>query len=492
MDNNKKITIFFIIVITAINMFSIKKTMQNDTFFTIATGNEIIQNGYDNLDHLTWHDNLEFYKLRWSFDVIIATLYNYFGFNGIYFFVVAIACIIEISLFNILTKSKVNPIIAFIMALFSTYLLTDACFLAARGQIISYLLLLLEVFFVEQLIHKKQKRYYIALFLLSVLLVNFHASVWWMMIILILPYLAEAIIYKIFKNKNNSKRIILEQSSIKQLIIAILVITIGSFLSPIGTYTHTYMFKNIFGISSKFISELQMTDILASTGMLSFASLFIGIMLPTKTKIKLSDLLLFLGLYAMGILAMRNQAYMYIIGIIPLARLISEFFNEYDSENILDKSIDLFSKNKSIIVISLIFIVLILTNIVVRSKEEYIDKIIYPVEAVNYIKENIDYKNLRIYNGFNFGSYLEFLGIKAFLDSRSEIFCKEFNDTEILQDWVDTDDGKKHYEDIFTKYNIDYAIIKKDEIINTYLYKDENYNKAYEDEYFIVYTKNMI
>lgn len=488
---NKKLTIFFIIFIIIINMFSIKKVMQNDTFFTIATGNDILQNGYDNLDHLTWHDNLEFYKLRWGFDIVIANLYNFFGFDGIYFFTVAIASIIEISLFSILIKLKINPIIAFIMTIFSTYLLTEKCFYTARAQIISFLILLWEVFFIEQLINKKQKRYYIALFVLSVLLVNFHASVWWMTIILILPYLAEAILSKIYKKRNKSNRIILDEISIKQLVVAIIVITIGSFLSPIGTYTHTYMFKNIFGLSSKFIQELQMTNIITSTGMLSFIIMFFGILLPTKTKIKLSDLLLFLGLYFMGISALRNKAYVYIIGIIPLARLINEFFNKYDNENLLEKISRNLSKNKSILAMCLIIAIFTSVNIVVRAKEEYVDNTSYPVDAVNYIKENMDYKNLKIYNGFNFGSYLEFSGIPAFLDSRSEIFCKEFNNTQILQDWLDTNDGKKHYDDVFTKYNIDYALIDKNEIINTYLDRDENYNKAYEDEYFVIYIKNV-
>ena len=58
----------------------VEKHMQNDTFFTIATGNYILENGYDNLDHLTWHKNLNFYKLRWGFDVLVALIFNNFNF----------------------------------------------------------------------------------------------------------------------------------------------------------------------------------------------------------------------------------------------------------------------------------------------------------------------------------------------------------------------------------------------------------------------------
>ena len=69
--------------------------------------------------------------------------------------------------------------------------------------------------------------------------------------------------FKIMKNKNLEKsKIILEPISIKMLIIVILCLVLGSFISPIGIYTYTYMFKVIGGISSTFISELQQTDII--------------------------------------------------------------------------------------------------------------------------------------------------------------------------------------------------------------------------------------
>ena len=62
---NKKIYIVFCILLVIIILLTVTKEMQNDTFFTIATGKHILQDGYDNVDHLTWHENLGFYKLRW-------------------------------------------------------------------------------------------------------------------------------------------------------------------------------------------------------------------------------------------------------------------------------------------------------------------------------------------------------------------------------------------------------------------------------------------
>ena len=487
---NKKLYIVFSMLLIVIILMTVTKEMQNDTFFTIATGEHILQEGYDNVDHLTWHENLGFYKLRWAFDVTIAFIYNTFGFAGIYAFVVIIASLTGLSLFNILLKQKNNIVLSFIATVISMLLMTSNWSFTARGQIISYLLLLLEIYFIEKLISTKQKRYYIIFLVISALIVNFHASVWYMTIILVLPYLAEAIMHKIMKNKNLEKsKIILESISIKMLIIAILCLVLGSFISPIGTYTYTYMFKVIGGISSTFISELQQTDIISSIGMILGLIVIDILMLATKSKMKLSDILLFFGLYFMAILARRNQAFLYLIGTIPVVRLITNFFETYDTENILEKVNNFFSKNWVLGCTTIVIVIGLSSNMVTRIREKYVNEKKYPVEAVNFIKENLDYKNLRIYNSFNYGSYLELSGIPAFVDSRSEIFTEEFNNVTILKDWLETSRGNVNYNDTFAKYEIDYAIVEDKEIINTYISVDENYEKVFDDETFSIYMK---
>ncbi len=487
---NKKLYIVFSMLLIVIILMTVTKEMQNDTFFTIATGEHILQEGYDNVDHLTWHENLGFYKLRWAFDVAIAFIYNTFGFAGIYAFVVIIASLTVLSLFNILLKQKNNIVLSFIATVISMLLMTSNWSFTARGQIISYLLLLLEIYFIEKMISTKQKRYYIIFLVISALIVNFHASVWYMTIILVLPYLAEAIMHKIMKNKNLEKsKIILEPISIKMLIIAILCLVLGSFISPIGTYTYTYMFKVIGGISSTFISELQQTDIISSIGMILGLIVIDILMLATKSKMKLSDILLFFGLYFMAILARRNQAFLYLIGTIPVVRLITNFFETYDTENILEKLNNFFSKNWVLGCTTIVIVIGLSSNMVTRIREKYVNEKKYPVEAVNFIKENLDYINLRIYNSFNYGSYLELSGIPAFVDSRSEIFTEEFNNVTILKDWLETSRGNVNYNDTFAKYEIDYAIVEDKEIINTYISADENYEKVFDDETFSIYIK---
>ena len=93
------------------------------------------------------------------------------------------------------------------------------------------------------------------------------------------------------------------------------------------------------------------------------------------------------------------------------------------------------------------------------------------------------------YNGFNYGSYIEYSGIKAFVDSRSEIYTEGFNNVTILKDWLETSRGNVNYNETFEKYGIDYAIVENSEIINTYISADEKYEKVYDDETFSIYMK---
>ena len=468
MIKNKKVYIILALFIILITALSVKKVMQNDIFFTIATGREILANGYDNMDHLI--------------------LYNTTGFTGIYIFVMIIAVITMFSLFYILIKQKNNVVLAFIATVCSSILMAGIGTFTARAQIISYLLLLLEVFLIERLLTTNKNRYYIYLFLISVFIVNFHASVWPVTIILVMPFLAEAILSKIIKKKKNIK-LIIEDLKIKPLIITLILLLIGSFLSPIGTFTHIYMFKVMPTISSEFILELQPTNLLTSVGMCSMLVVYVIIALATKAKIKVRDLLLFFGLFIMAILAVRNQSFFFIIGMIPLARLVNNFFETYDNEKLLEKLICKLNKNSILALLGVFILICMLPNIVQRTKEEYVDKTAYPVDATEYILNNLDYQNMRIYDHFNFGSYLEFKGIKTFIDSRCEVYCREFNNVDILEDWYLVVNGQKHYDDLFDKYDIDYAIVYNTERINTYLNKDENYHKLYEDDYFSIYER---
>ena len=137
----------------------------------------------------------------------------------------------------------------------------------------------------------------------------------------------------------------------------------------------------------------------------------------------------------------------------------------------------------------ILFIAVALGDSFRMMKKELVPEDAYPIQLAEYILENVDTENMRLYNGFNYGSYLEFLGIKTFVDSRSEVFCEEFNPgCTVLKDWYAVA-YEEEYSQIFTKYNITHAITSKQEGLTIQLEEDKNWILIYEDEYWNLYEK---
>ena len=123
-----------------------------------------------------------------------------------------------------------------------------------------------------------------------------------------------------------------------------------------------------------------------------------------------------------------------------------------------------------------------------HSKEEFILKKDYPVGAVQYIKNNLDYQNLKIYNGYNYGSYLLFNDIPVFIDARCDLYLKEFNrmDYSIFDKM---ENMPRNYEKEFKKMGVTHVLVSKEENLFLILRKDIHYKILYQDKYFILFEK---
>ena len=480
---NLKLYIVFSILIAIFAASLVYIEFENDTFFTIPIGNYILENGITEEEQFTWHEGLKFTNSRWLFDIIIANIYNLSSFKGIYIFVMIISAIIGLTLFNILIKRKNNILISFFTTITALYFAKDG--LSGRAQIVSYLMFIIEIYLIERLLETNKKRYCFGLLGVSVIIANFHASVWPMYFVFYMPYFAEYIIRKFRKGTYNGK-IITEKFEIKLLLVTFIISIFSGLCTPIGLAPYTDMIKVMLGKSKNLIGELGPVAIIENIGMFISLVFYIMIINFPNAKIKVSDFCMIIGLYLIGLMAFRNTFFLYLIASICSARIVSSVIIPDEIENVTNK----LNKNSYISLFSIAILVLTLINYSENIGKSYInDKYICPVGAADYILENIDIENMRIYNHFNMGGYLEFKKIPVFIDSRSGIYCEEFNNTSLLEDFMDVAYGKVNYRAIFEKYDITHVLLYKDEIINTYIPEDKDYKLLYEDENFILYEK---
>ena len=176
MKNNKRpLIIVSIIIILMICAAFTSRSFQNDTFYTIKVGESIVKNGIDMKDHFSIH-KLAYTYPHWLYDVITYKLYQLGGLEGLYQFTILIFMIIGIIFYLMNIKKNKSYFVSLLFSILAMIML--ARFVTARAQLITYLLFLIEIIFIENLLQDGKKWNLICLFLISILIANLHAAVW--------------------------------------------------------------------------------------------------------------------------------------------------------------------------------------------------------------------------------------------------------------------------------------------------------------------------
>ena len=467
----KKYFIVSFIIIIVLCIITTPIVLQNDTFYTIKIGDFIIHNGIDMFDHFSIH-TLPYTYPHWLYDCLIYLIYSISGFTSLYIFniVCFISLIALIFYFN--NKNVNSKVLAIIFTIFSIFSLSFD--MVTRAQVISYIIFILEYIFITNYLKKPNIKYLVGLVILSLLLCNMHVAVWPFYFIIYIPFILEYIIANILKKKTLFNFIEIDNNKYtKYLIITMFIAIIPGFLTPIKDTPFTYLLHILEGNSQSFIREHLALSITKMIGIFILSICIIAI--SYFSKIKMHQLFFILGLTLMALVARRYLA-LYVIFIFPvLAILVDKLFN-----------LDMYILKRWLSKIGLImtFMILIIMSIVdyINDKDlEFIDTNFYPVDATIYIKENLDYQNIRLFNEYNYGSYLLFNDILVFIDSRADLYTEEFNKTrDILNDYV----TKNPIENI-EEYNITHVIASKKGLL--YEIVVDKYELLYEDNYFAVF-----
>lgn len=578
---NLKISILAIICII-IFCFAISPiTLQNDTYYTIKIGEHITQNGIDMQDHFSWHEDLPYTYPHWAYDTGLYLIYNLGQMTGItdggmlfvYLATTILACILGILIYFTSTKLTKNRIVSFIIAIGSIYLLRN--FIAARAQLVSYILFVLAILFIEKFLENKKKRYLIGLVLISIFLANIHVAVWPFFFVIFLPYIAEYVIatvadwnvicrinifYKkddiksienklkrIEKNKQKNKykteedylnikqkteerlekaKLVLEKANeklktvkeksvklrekpfkikiqknkaVRWLVLVMIVCALTGLLTPIGDTPYTYLVKTMQGTTTSNISEHLPLTLFNDKPTMVVLALLLAILIFTDTKIKLSDLFMIAGLIYMSFMSRRQTSLFVLIGCFIFAKLVTSLINKYDKNN-FEKVAKFVSSIFGRIIVICIIAIMSLYFFKPKADDKFVNSTTYPVDAATWMLENLDVQNIKLYNEYNYGSYLVFRGIPVFIDSRADLYAPEFNRTkdedgkyegrDIFSDYINISSIGTYYEDKFEKYGITHAIVVKNAKLNMFLSRNDKYKQLYDDDKFVIYQRN--
>ena len=542
--DNKFIFTIIAIVLISIFCFAVAPiTLQNDTYYTIKIGEHIVNNGIDMKDPFSWHKDLKYTYPHWLYDLLTYLVYSIGGFRGIYVATVILTIILGLTIYFTNIKLTKNRITSFLLTIGIMYMIQD--FIAARAQLVTFILFVLTVYFIEMLLDTGKKRYAAFLIIIPILIANLHTAVFPFYFVLYLPYIGEYIFYRIqnigtFLNKKNirklHKAILKEQDKdtidklkneiskleekqiriekkqkeisdkeykvkistskyIKILLIVFVICLFTGLVTPIKDTPYTYLIKTMYGDTTQNINEHSPLVLVQNTNMIIVIAIFLGLLMFTDTKIRLKDLFMLGGLMFLAFYSKRQES---IFAIIACGFVLNKLICSFIENHLKDIYKKVESKvSSSLYLISMIAIVLAISIVIFKPKMD--DKIVnekeYPVYAADYILENLDINNIRLYNEYNFGSYLLFRGIPVFIDSRADLYSPEFNkDVKVFDDFLDLSSvSLKNIENKLDYYGITHLIMGKNAKLRTFIKQNtDKYTLLYEDDNFCIYERKTL
>ena len=564
-NTNIKFSILAIVCIIIFSFALAPVSLQNDTFYTIKIGEHIINNGIDMQDPFSWHEDLPYTYPHWAYDTAVYLIYHLGEISGIadggmlfiYLSTAILACVLGILVYITASKVSKNKLLSFLLTIAVMYLMQD--FIAARAQLVTFILFVLTILFIENFLESKKKRYLIGIIIISIIIANVHVAVWPFFFVLFLPYVAEYIIAsildanlvskfiifyhkdkirdiekKLAKTQNEEKKKILEEkleqankdlvlreekekkiiekskqrrenpyrlvikknSATKWLILVMIICALTGLLTPLGDTPYTYLVKTMQGNTTKSISEHQPLTLYNNKETMIILALVLAILIFTDVKIKLRDFFMLAGLIFLSFMSRRQISLLVLIGGFVFVKLIEYLAKKYDPDGsikLMKLMTTLLGKIVTIAIIALMCLVIIKPKI----NDKFVNESKYPVEASTWILENLDVQNIKLYNEYNYGSYLLFRGIPVFIDSRADLYAPEFNKTEdqegrdIFSDYINISSIGTYYETKFEKYGITHVIVVNNAKLNMFLSRDENYTQLYKDDNFVIYERNV-
>jgi len=446
--NRKRVYTACIITLFLYSLVMIKTLLpSSDIYWMISTGRFIAEHGIPTINPFTIHENFSIIIQQWLYDVIIYKLYSAAEFNAIFVFSALTYLMFFILLYkyikilsnNIYTSLNLTLIFGFIIARLQHMFVN-------RPQFISLILILVAYIVIEKYKHTNNKKYLVILPMVSIIQANIHSSFLLVTFVMILPHLC-----KEFFNKKTVYWI----KSKKALFISFICMILVSIINPYKLQGITYLIKSYREVVENIaIVELRKPIFLSVEGIIMIACIcIIAIYVYIyKDNLRITYITMSIGTLILGLMHYRN-IWLAVIGVIPLISTLLQNRQYEDFEQ--------YKTVATCIVLGIISLILAVCMIKSTYKSEE-DNSVRPELAVEYL--NNYQGEIKLYNDFNSGGYLEMYGYKVYIDQRPEIYESAINNQkDIYSEYINLNynSNTDELKSILDKYNFTHMIIRK-------------------------------
>ena len=514
MENKEKViktnrilcVVFIILFGTDIVLSAIQNNPNSDAYFLVNTGKYIVENlQVPKTNVWTWHENFNTIVQQWLACVSNFIWFNALGNKGLVIMTLIntiIACILALKFMGLYTDNKKYKICALVVFM---YIIRP--FMNTRPTLITIPIILFELITLTKFERNDIdiKKYIIRMSIISLLLVNWHSSFWLYSFIIMLPFVVPAV----WDIKNT------DWNKIKHYLYSIPLMIICGLINPNGIESPLYLLKSYGSITEQIvILELRSPVVKSKQGLIiliAVALLTFYILKGEKIKGDTergsvrdkSKIYLALGTLVLALYHIRNN-WMLLFSIIQFSIILMDnlynFYNTWKHSDKMKYIKNLVKENKLTIKLAFSFmlictVVIAIFSVTYNSNEtdkpentKYGDRLKEIDKAVDYLN-NLNSSDIKLYNEFAEGNYLELKGIKVYIDARPELYTPQISgvDDNIYKEYISILLGNADYAEILEKRNFTHLLISKDTNFNLYMSFQDNYKIVVETDTYNLY-----
>lgn len=481
--NDHFMQIFLIVVVLAIlNMVALFWT-DNDMYFIIATGREIIENGVPYVNPFFVMDDLKIIVQQWLAALVTAGLYDHFGYKSLLLLCAVFAalngCLIY-KIGKIINEGKNRMMLAIIAGVLLFLMIP---FNNIRPTIFTITLLLWQIYCLEKYVRTVAVRWLWFLPLISFLEINLHGSMWIVHFVFLMPYVVPAIKNPLIEFRNQGSRF---RFSVKVVLVFALMFAAG-LVNPYGVDGIMYLF-NSYGQNLTEITEIKPFAVNEYYGMVLFvSSIIFALKLSKKQGVTSNSFYMACGGLLMALPHARNIIY-YCIAIVPIT------YELFGNSHITLPQKAYCHTTRLLILPVCILTISTFFHLGDCADLDIIDSSTTPVQAVQRLNEAVpalQRENTKVFTEFNNGGYFEFYGYKTYLDPRPELFTKKINRSdEVFKEYSELAYTQDHFQGFLEKYRFDYLCSSKETLLDYVLSEEEKYMCVVETETYRLWKEN--
>jgi len=461
-----------------------------DTLLHIKAGEVILQfRGLPKANLFSFVSPLPWSSHEWLSQLLTGTIHTWAGLRGIMIFFSFLIAFTYAWLFHrISQKTHLLPSLVII----SLVLPVSIIHWLARPHIFTLFFCLLFYDFLDK--YQKDLRHKRLLYLLPIvtlLWVNLHAGY-----LLGVMFLGLYLLSNLFASVSGQRLDTASESWIRAKFLAMILIACltASLFNPAGTWMFLFPFQFTSDkLFTENIVEVLSTDFRRFPAFEIFLFAMMGVLLYSKTRLALIEILLLLPLLHLSLQFRRQMPLFALIAAPVLAKYANRCIEKTDKRlrfffhAFQNVPTQLTFKN---LAVSFLIAAVIGALFVLKDKRPLLREDRHPVKAVEFLKKESLSGNL--FNDDEFGDFLVYAAwpkYKVFIDGRSDVYGMQ--GAEVCRDYVKVQGLNPEWEDILKKYEINWIMIRTDSALSVLLKTSKRWHLIYTDKIADIFVKDL-